>query len=124
MTNAQLLTLTLGLAVVADTGDDYGRLCWRLQRGALLWPGDYDRLYAHEWIAARVREIDSEALARHSLAMEGSEVNERITEPCGECGSIDCDGFCYIDSQPEPPYCGVCGGVCTGSHPGEDDDEV
>lgn len=73
MTDAQLLTLTLGLALVADTDADYGRLCWKLQRGEILSPSGYDRLYAHEWIASRVREIDSEALARQSLAMEGYE---------------------------------------------------
>lgn len=122
MSDAALLVLTLGLAICADTDDDYGRLCWKLQRGEVLWPGDSDRLYAHEWIASRVRKIDSEALARQSLEKEGIVKTYPPgfwDEPCFDCGSMDCDGLCAL--KPDPPYCVLCGGECTGWHNDEEE---
>ena len=122
MTDAQLLTLTLGLAITGDTYHEYGRLCWQLQRGAVLWPGDSDQLYAVEWWSARVREIDSEALARQSLAMEDYEIPltpAQLEEPCFDCGRMDCDGLCTV--KPDPPYCVLCGGECERDH---SDDET
>lgn len=64
------LILTLGRAIIEDTDADYGQLCWQLQRGYPVIGPAADRLYAHEWWAARIRDVDSEALARWSLERE------------------------------------------------------
>jgi len=66
------LRLVLGLALLADTDEAYSDLCDLLaSQGYLLVP-EVDQLFACEWWAARVYEVDRSAYARQVLAGEGT----------------------------------------------------